>query len=247
MLADKRGYYAGYPLPCDSSLVVSPRFPLQSMQGFSVENDDDSPESRQETATRNTYVVRQMAQWLSSRKLSPETDLEVVNSWQRPDGAAVLVVRDMTTNKRYGYVSRESPVHSRLNLLLKTLGVSLQVHSVATERQALRKLKQLIRPHMYETYLLTGTFLESSPRSGLIYVFRRLRPVLALTTDRATASVKPLAALCMHPLGYYAGSFVGAMTPTDDVVAQLLMMRADERRFWAQCGQHRPDSPVAGL
>lgn len=56
-----------------------------------------------------------------------------------------------------------------------------------------------------------------------------------------------LACLCLHPLGYYRGSWSGAMVPTDDVIAHLLMVRGDEHDFWRKANQHRPDAPEAGL
>jgi hypothetical protein len=37
------------------------------------------------------------------------------------------------------------------------------------------------------------------------------------------------------------------MTPTDDVIAHLLLMRGDEAEYWGQANQHRPESPEAGL
>jgi hypothetical protein len=53
--------------------------------------------------------------------------------------------------------------------------------------------------------------------------------------------------LCLHPIGYYANSWAGAMCPTDDVIAHLMMMRADEPMFWRKANQHPPHRPEAGL
>lgn len=37
------------------------------------------------------------------------------------------------------------------------------------------------------------------------------------------------------------------MTPTDDVIAHLTLMRGDEPMFWRRANQHGPDRPEAGL
>ena len=92
-------------------------------------------------------------------------------------------------------------------------------------------------------YLLTGMFLETSKRSGVHYLFRRLRPTVAISPS----STKILCTLCLHPIGYYAESWAGAMCPTDDVVAHLMLMRADEPMFWRRANQHAPWRPEAGL
>lgn len=36
-----------------------------------------------------------------------------------------------------------------------------------------------------------------------------------------------VACLCMHPIGYYADSWAGALCPTDDVITHLLLMRSE--------------------
>jgi hypothetical protein len=84
---------------------------------------------------------------------------------------------------------------------------------------------------------LAGAFLETSPRSKVIYLFRRCRPTIALVNAR-DEKIRILAVLCLHPIGYYANSFAGVMVPTDDVIAHLMLMRADERRFWSKANHH---------
>jgi hypothetical protein len=70
-------------------------------------------------------------------------------------------------------------------------------------------------------------FLETSRRSGVSYLFRRLKPTLAIKDGRA------LCALCLHPIGYYEGTWSGAMCPTDDIIAHLMLARGDEAMFGA--------------
>jgi hypothetical protein len=130
---------------------------------------------------------------------------------------------------------------------IQTLGASV-AWGLEQEEQALALLASMIRPHAYKQYLLTGMFLESSPRSGVTYVFRRLRPTVALAPDRGRGEqMRILCSLCMHPIAHYAGSWAGAMCPTDDVIAHLTMMRGDEAMFWKRSNQHPPYRPEAGL
>ena len=112
--------------------------------------------------------------------------------------------------------------------------------SIDAEFAAIEKLGKLITRHMLEIYMLTGTFLESSRRSGLFYIFRRLAPTIAVRPGPGGAMVggRVLAALCAHPIAYYNNSWAGAMVPTDDVISHLVMMRGDEHFFWRRCNQH---------
>lgn len=56
-----------------------------------------------------------------------------------------------------------------------------------------------------------------------------------------------LAALCLHPIGFYQGTWAGSMVPTDEVIAHLLLMRGDEPLYWRRANQHPAWSPLAGL
>lgn len=118
------------------------------------------------------------------------------------------------------------------------------------ETKALQKLYDLVGLRKWQQYLLTGGFVESSARSNVRYWFRRGRPTLALRdfVDRdGTEDARCLAALCHHPIGYYQESHAGALCPTDDVIAHLLLMRSDERRFWAVSNQHPAGTPESAI
>lgn len=132
----------------------------------------------------------------------------------------------------------------RLTYDLHTMGCSA-AWGVEQESNALQLLATLVRHQTFKKYLLTGMFLETSKRSGITYMFRRLRPTVALTHSNGSPSI--LCALCMHPIAYYAGSWAGAMCPTDDVIAHLMLMRGDEKMFWRRCTQHQQYRPEAGL
>jgi hypothetical protein len=147
---------------------------------------------------------------------------------------------------------RRSPDGSmdRLDYWMTTLGGS-DAWDVAAEHRARETLRSMLTPRQWRHYDLTGSFLETSPRSRLTYLFRRLRPTIAMTPrwpeGRPVDSMKCLAALCLHPIGYYGGSWAGCLVPSDDVIAHLTLMRGDEVGFWKAANQHESWRPEAGL
>lgn len=139
------------------------------------------------------------------------------------------------------------PAFHHISHDLQTLGAS-DAWGLEQEHRALNLLGTLIRHRQMKQYVLTGMFLETSKRSGVTYLFRRLKPTVAARPGRRPEdSMRILATLCMHPIAYYADSWAGAMCPTDDVVAHLMLMRADEHMFWKRANQHPPYRPEAGL
>lgn len=131
-----------------------------------------------------------------------------------------------------------------LDQTLRTLGCA-EAWGVEQESAALNLLATLIDHRRFKQYLMTGMFLEGSKRSGVAYLFRRLRPTVALHVVRG--KVRILCALCLHPIAYYSGSWAGAMCPTDDVVAHLMLMRGDETMLWRRANQHAAWLPQAGI
>lgn len=145
---------------------------------------------------------------------------------------------------------------------LLTMGASV-VWGVEQEHNALQLLATLLKPHAFKYYLMTGMFLEKSDRSGLTYMFRRLKPTVVIDSregesmryeigetearHRKDDMPRIICCLCMHPIAYYEGSWAGAMCPSDDVIAHLMMMRGDEAMFWRRSNQHPPYRPEAGL
>lgn len=136
------------------------------------------------------------------------------------------------------------PGAHHLDLDIATLGCA-NAWGIEQEHNAVQLLGSLVRHRQLKQYLLTGMFLEKSERSGVHYLFRRLKPTVALRA--VSESMRILATLCMHPIAYYEGSWAGAMAPTDDVVASLMLMRGDEPMFWRRSNQHPPHVPEAGL
>jgi len=116
---------------------------------------------------------------------------------------------------------------------------------IEQESNALQTLAGLLRHSQFKRYLLTGMFLETSKRSGVMYCFRKLRPTVAI--DLKGNDTRIMCTLCMHPIAYYADSWAGAMCPTDDIIAHLMLMRADEHMFWKRSNQHSAYKREAGL
>lgn len=177
-----------------------------------------------------------------------DDDWTIINEWRgrttQGVTGTIFILRHRTTGQVRGGVVPDQWV--RFHLLLEGTFAARRVWSLETEVAAVQRLRTVTSELQYASYLLTGQFLEISPRSKVAYLFRRLRPTIALSLG-GTLSYRPLAALCLHPIGYYTDTWCGAMVPTDDVLAHLIMMRADEKMFWRRANQHNVFSPEGGL
>lgn len=220
-IAVDRGEWGGLPIPVDHiKLVMEPRFPWPALNGMKVNDTKPAPAS------------------------DPDVDFKIVNDWfcwQRH--AKVYLVE--TGGKRVVMLDAEAQGR-RFLFWMNTVGVACTAWTVAAETRAMEKLKDLVTPHAFKCYALTGSFLETSPRSKVTYLFRKLRPTIALRPDR-DQDMQILAVLCLHPLGYYEQSWAGVMTPTDDVISHLVLMRGDEPRFWRKANHHPTWAASAGL
>jgi len=159
--------------------------------------------------------------------------------WSKRKGAWVVIWQE---GKRFSFGLVKG--NSKHEIDLRTLGCS-EAWSLATEYRAMETLRSLVRHHQFRLYFLTGSFLERSKRSGVMYMFRRLRPTLAISMTGERTRV--MCALCLHPVALYEQSFAGACCPTDDVIAHLMLCRGDEHMYWRRANQHPPDRPEAGL
>lgn len=140
----------------------------------------------------------------------------------------------------------------RLRKLMDGLGLRQgSQQTAAAEMRAIESLKERIGPHRWEMYILCGAFVEKSPRSDVHYIFRKGLPTIAFTFHSGYggdySKGKVLACLCLHPFGYYLGSHVGLMVPTDEVICHLLMMRGDEHGYWKACGQWSASDSRSGI
>ena len=162
------------------------------------------------------------------------------NCWWSARQRCYIVVWNDSGKILWGQV----PGFNSLKHAMRTLSCA-DAWGIEQEGNAVQLLGTMVRHRQLKQYLLTGMFVETSKRSGITYVFRKLRPTIAMKPDGD--GMRILAALCLHPIAYYQDSWAGAMTPSDDVAAHLAMMRGDEHLFWKRSNQHRPDRPEAGL
>lgn len=223
-VARSRGEWAGVPMPIEGMrMVIHPSYPFAEALGGVFMSREESEKHQKEP---------------------PIEDGEVRNCFLSVRyGCYVSVCR---IGKKF-FVS-----FSRKNsgpLLINTLGAA-RAWDYEAELRAMETLKRHVTDWQFKLYVMTGMFLESSKRSGLIYLFRRLKPTVALTGsvgERGDRGVRILCALCAHGIGYYHDSFAGALVPTDDIISHLLLMRADEHYFWRICNQHPAWAPEAAL
>lgn len=186
--------------------------------------------------------------------LADDEDEECVNRWySHKRNADVYVFHRKPSGRAFALAAPRSPDGSMDRFLywMNTLGAS-DAWQLDAEHKAREKLRSLCTERQWRHYDLTGSFLETSARSNLTYLFRRLRPTVALSPRwpwwrEPIDSMRMLAVLCMHPIGHYEASWAGCMVPTDDVIAHLVYMRGDEAGFWKAANQHEPRSPEAGL
>lgn len=219
-----RGEWCGVPLPLPGLRIqIEPKNPWRDGL-LSVQDVQAQPDPDDEGAT-------------------------VINSWfSKRDGCQITIIRDKDGRVFGGRTSHRNG--RRAEQLLNTMRAS-EIWSVDAELKAIDTLQTLIKPHLLDAYVLTGTFLETSKRSGLTYLFRRLAPTLVMTPrgrrGEPSDEMRLLCALCLHPIAYYEQSHAGAMVPTDDVIAHLLLMRGDESLYWRRADQHDPSAPEANL
>lgn len=196
--------------------------------------------------------------WSESKKTDETWDRTVIrNTFSVTNRGLTVVIYETDGKIEWGWL----PSFHGLSHALSTLGAS-DAWGLEQESNALKTLAELVQHRQFKQYLLTGSFLETSRRSGLTYMFRKLRPTVVLDarTGRSKYNVGDLESqqrtkddstilctLCMHPIAYYEGSWAGAMCPTDDVIAALMLMRADEQMLWRRSNQHSPASPQSGL
>ena len=165
------------------------------------------------------------------------------NSWNRLGDITYCIV----DTEQGPMIYPEYHAGGRLRKILAEFDVrQLTQQSVEAEEKALKSLRSKINENQYRLYFLCGSFIERSLRSDIHYIFRKGKPTLALSFH-GNEGGKCIAALCMHPMGYYQYTHVGLMCPTDEVIAALLMMRGDERKFWSKSGQWHASDPRSGI
>lgn len=136
----------------DEHLVIEPSYPFAKAFAQMARDDAEERAEEAEVEIRNTF-------W----------------SWHRRSD--ILVWREKKTGKiQWGPSSRPHGLH----YALQTLGCS-DAWGIEQEGNAVHTLGRLLKHRAFKQYLTTGMFLETSKRSGVCYIFRRLRPTVAFT------------------------------------------------------------------
>ncbi len=223
-IAEERGEWGGAPLPVQGlRLCIEPRYPFQGLNGFCFGTDEDERNAELERA------AEAIAEHLTEKTV-------LVNSWYCfKHDAYVYVWHNGDGRSRRSMLPERYA--KRYRLQFNAIAVASEAHSLDAELKAIETLREHVTEQAWKLYMLCGMFLETSPRSKIIYMFRKGRPTLALAVQ-PDGNVRPIVALCLHPIGYYEDSFSGVMVPTDDVISHLLMMRGDERKFWSKANHH---------
>jgi len=224
--ARAKGEWAGLPMPMEGMrMVVHPSYPFAESLG-------------------QVFMPKPATRFC--RTSDVQEDVCERNTWASfRDGREVTIWQ-----KGSKFFFRYSPRQNSGTILIDTVGAA-RAWDFDAELRAMETLRRHVTDWAFRCYTMTGTFLETSKRSGVIYLFRRLRPTVAMAArpkmNGRDVGVRILCTLCAHPIGYYDGSWAGALVPTDDVIAHLLLMRSDEHLYWRQCNQHAEWAPESGL
>lgn len=232
VLCEQRGWHHGCPLPSSTNsslpLVVAKGAPLYDKSRGGSVNFGEPPGSFVCTAS------------------DVDEDVPVkFNEW-RPVATRVCLYRDSKGTFQVSWPAD----HERLHFWLNTIAARAGAMDWNTELVAMSSLQDKITESQWCAYVLSGAFPETSKRSGVTYILRRGLPTLALRITRLEDNKEKrhfLAALCLHPMAYYENTWAGSQPPSDEVIAHLMMIRANEHGFWKRAGQHPLDDPRSGV
>jgi len=234
MLARQRGWHHGVPIMSifDQSrrIILAKGCPLSDVHGH------DTPISMDGQTRVHVCQVSDVDE--------AQDEPYVVNMWKTtPKTIAV------GKYSKGAVCFKSDGTRERLEMYLSSLLCQAGAVDAEAELHAMVSLLKRLNRNQRDSYILGGAFPETSKRSGVTYIFRKGRPTLALKIEKVEGGEKRhfLAALCSHPLAWFENTFVGAYPPSDEVLANLLSVRADEHAFWKKSHQHSLDDPAAGV
>jgi hypothetical protein len=184
-------------------------------------------------------------------ELEVPENIEVVNMWQTRRSwkgmhGMVLVLRNTDTGKSFKVFKPSlSPDRQRFDMWLDTGGIRSRYSLAEAERVARKRLEEALSPQQQDCYLVNDAFAEHG-KSGIMYILRKSRPTIAMRIN-PDGSGTPICALCLHPLGYYKGTWAGVMPPSDEVLSHLLMIRGNEYLLWKKANHISFDQPNSGI
>lgn len=226
--------YAGVPMPIhDARVTMAERHPKAEEWNGATLGPSEHARSREFECSVDDSGVKVRNEW-----------------WSRRLRSSVWIFETADEPGRVQWVHERFNVQleplRRWSMLFDTISVAHQAWDAETELRAMDTLRGHLNAAQFAMYVTLGVFLESSKKSQARYLFRRARPTIVMLPGR-NGDLRPTCALCHHPLAYYEGTFAGGMVPTDDVIAALLLMRADEAGYWRRSNQHPLDRLQAGL
>jgi hypothetical protein len=176
-------------------------------------------------------------QWLTSK------------AW-RGEMGIVNVLQDRETGLFSKRFYPRAAWETSLKFTANTMNYLTRYGVAAAERKAQKELEHLLNPQQKKHWLFTNSFYEKG-KSGVVYWLRKNRPTVAFRLEMGDmkhgAVLTPLCALCLHPIGSLQQSFAGLLAPSDDLIAHLQLIRADEHGFWKKANQHPLHLPNAGI
>lgn len=248
MAADRDQVWAGVPMWSEyAALSLHPRYPYQGLS--EIGGDSDISKELNDHKFLIAIITAMDRMHIDCQNDDIVDNIVFCERFYCSKIASLVIILEFKkTGKRFCATIPYGP-HDRLEKLVSYLGIQ-DSWELDAELKAQGLLKTHISDRQWRQFVLTGTFLERSPRSNIIYMFRRGRPTLAqsgTTVIGINGQAVFLAALCSHGIGYYSNTFGGAMTPTDDLISHLLLMRADEWRYWKQSEQHSMHEIESGI
>lgn len=191
--------------------------------------------------------VPRFCPWYSEKNTDNKTEVWIQRRWFWSEYLATNV--SFWENKSTGKCKMK--IHNRaddsshkLELYVNTYAAS-KAYTLESELKAMEKLRGHVTDNQYLSYVTTGTIMERSKKTGLVYIFRKMRPTIVFRD--CDHKKKIVGILCMHSQGYYGMSWAGTLPPTDDVIVHILFMRSDERMYWKKSNQHKPKSAEANF
>jgi hypothetical protein len=169
----------------------------------------------------------------------------VVNTWHTTRKMIAVC-----NNRKGASVHKFEATTERFEMYLRTLLCQAGAVDSDAEFKAMIALRKRINDNQWDCYVLGNAFTETSERSNVTYIFRKGLPTIAMRCRPRPEGGETrhfLAALCSHPLAWFEGTHVGAYPPTDEVLANLLAVRADEHMYWRKSIQHTLDDPLAAI
>lgn len=161
-----------------------------------------------------------------------------IRNWRGKSGKVVILKRerlDKTVSYKIVFLP-ESRAEERFNMSMHTLSMRKTFADPKAELNAQKRLFATLTQEQKSLYIVGDSFLEIG-KSGVVYWLRKSKPTLALRYDEGSESLRPLCALCLHPVAYYTYTWAGVLPPSDEVLTHLLMIRASEHFYWKKANQ----------